>query len=53
MDGTGLNSFLTGLCCLSPALLVGFGFWAGRGFPGWPWKIAKRARAAQYYKDEY
>ncbi|NJN99271.1 MAG: hypothetical protein HC875_36845, partial [Anaerolineales bacterium] len=29
--------------CFGPFVLVGFGYWLGRGAPGWPWAVIRRA----------
>lgn len=32
--------------CLLPMALIVFGFWLGKGAPGWPWALVERDRAA-------
>jgi hypothetical protein len=48
------ESGLTVFCCVVPLLWTGLVFWAGKGFPGWPWKVsvARRGATANYYQDE-
>lgn len=31
-----------GIMCFVPLLLVAFGYWLGRGAPGWPWAVVRR-----------
>lgn len=31
-----------GIMCIVPLLLVAFGYWLGRGSPGWPWALVRR-----------
>jgi len=35
-------AFITGFFCLGPLALVAFGFWLGKGAPGFPWKLTRR-----------
>jgi hypothetical protein len=50
------NGAITGICCFLPTIWTAFVFWAGKGFPGWPWKVqvSRRGRGAmaRYYHDD-
>jgi hypothetical protein len=39
----GQFSAFVGFFCVGPIILMAFGFWLGRGAPGFPWKLARRA----------
>ena len=40
--------------CLWPLLLIIFGYWLGKGAPGWPWKMVRRDKVKTYsaYEEE-
>ena len=41
--------------CFGPFLLIGFGYWLGRGAPGWPWAVVRRGPGSvghPYYEEE-
>lgn len=44
--------------CFGPFVLIGFGYWLGRGAPGWPWAVIRRsgpggvAGRSPYYEEE-
>lgn len=51
-----------GIMCFIPLLLVAFGYWLGRGAPGWPWAVVRRdgqqpasvtGRQVYYDREEY
>jgi hypothetical protein len=48
------NTTVTGICCILPAIWTALVFWAGKGFPGWPWKVQvkRRGAAEKYYQDD-
>lgn len=41
-----------GFFCLGPLVLMAFGFWLGRGAPGFPVKLVRRDQPIAYYEDE-
>lgn len=45
------NGLIGLVCCFGPLVSHAFVFWAAKGFPGWPWKLARRT-TPQYYHDE-
>lgn len=50
---TRLLYYIGALCCVIPLLWSAFVFWAGKGFPGWPWRVSvARRNFKNYYEDE-
>jgi len=33
---------ITGFFCFGPLFLIAFGYWLGKGSPGWPWAVIRR-----------
>lgn len=50
----GDGNFAVGLiCCVGPLVWTAMVFWAGKGFPGWPWKVSVSKRTFKnYYENE-